>query len=300
MKEAFRITAIVGPTATGKSEVALRLAEAHDAEIVSCDSMQIYRGLDIGTAKPTVEERARVPHHLIDVAAPDESFSAARYAELADRAIADSAARGRRAIVVGGTGLYLRALRWGLMEAPPRDEELRARLSDEERAQQGSLHARLTQLDPEAAARIAPRDLVRLVRALEVHALTGRTISAHHAAHAPVERYAMRVAVLDPPQELLGERILLRTRSMLSAGLVEETRALRARFGPAIAPLGAVGYREVGLFLDGKLPESELAEAIARATRHYARRQRTWFKKERDVMRYPDAEALTAAAPAFV
>lgn len=286
--------AIVGPTASGKSAVALAVAEACGAEIVSCDSMQVYRGLDIGTAKPTAAERTRVPHHLIDVAEPDEPFSAARYAALADRAIAEIAARGRPVIVVGGTGLYLRALRWGLVDAPPRDDALRAQLYAEEAARPGALHARLAAVDPEAAGRLAPRDLVRVVRALEVHALTGRPISAHHAAHAPRERHPMQVFVLDPPRDVLDRRIAARTDEMLAAGWVDETRRLAARYGRAVAPLGAVGYREILMFLEGALAEAELRPAIVRATRHYARRQRTWFRKEREVTFFADADALCA------
>ncbi len=275
------------------------MAEAWGAEIVSCDSMQLYRGLDVGTAKPTADERARVPHHLIDVAEPDEAFSAGRFVELADRAIAEITARGRRVLIVGGTGLYLRALRWGLFDAPPKDCELRERLYGDEREKPGTLHEQLLAVDAPSASKIAPRDLVRLVRALEVHALTGRPISEHHASQEIKERQPMRVAVLEPSRALLDERIEARVHAMLAAGLVDETRRLRARHGAQIAPLQAVGYREVGLFLDGKLAEAELPAAILRATRHYARRQRTWFRKERDVVRYEDPDLLFSTEAAL-
>jgi tRNA dimethylallyltransferase len=261
--------------------------------------MQIYRGLDIGTAKPTVEERARVPHHLIDVADPDEPFSAARYVELGDRAITAIRDRGRPVLVVGGTGLYLRALRWGLFEGPPRDEVLRARLETEETAGPGTLHARLTEVDPVSAARIGPRDRVRLIRALEIFQLTGRPISAHHAAHTPVERHRMRVLLLDPPQETLTRNIVVRAHQMIDAGLKKEAADAIGRFGRERPPLQALGYKEVGLWLDGKLDEAELPTAIARATVRYARRQRTWFKKEREVERHPSVESARAAAAAF-
>jgi tRNA dimethylallyltransferase len=246
-------------------------------EIVSCDSMQIYCGADIGTAKPTPDERSGIPHHLIDVVDPDAPFSAARYCELADRALADIHARSKHAILVGGTGLYFRALRWGLFDAPPRDDAIRARLAEEERAQPGSLHARLLAIDPETGARLAPRDLVRIIRALEVFETTGQPISSHHRAHKPTERHAMRVFVLDPGPDVLLPRIEARTRAMLDAGLVEEAKRIQAKY-PSAAVLGSLGYREAL-----SLPEADLFTAITRATRNYARRQRTWFKKEREV-----------------
>ena len=286
--------AIVGRSASGKSALALRIARASGGEIVACDSMQVYRGLDIGTAKPSAAERAEVAHHLVDVVDPDQPFSAARYVELADRAIAEVRARGREPIVCGGTGLYLRALRWGLIEAPPRDERLRARLMEEELRAPGALHAQLAAVDPASASRIAPRDRVRVIRALEVFQLTGRPLSAHHAGHAPSERQPMKVAVLSPPASELEPRIVARTRAMLEAGLVDETRRAIARYGEVV-PLQAVGYREAAAFLDGKLAESELEPAIVRSTRRYARRQRTWFKKEREVLFCPDEAALLAA-----
>ncbi len=286
------ILAIVGPTASGKSARALALAEQSGAELISCDSMQVYRGADIGTAKPTSDERARVPHHLIDVVEPDAEFSAMRYVELADQAIAAIQSRGRPVIVVGGTGLYLRALRWGLFEAPPRDCTLRERLTEEEKSQPGALHAKLAALDPETARRVGPRDLVRIVRALEVHALTGAPISEHHAAHDPSERHPMRVLVLDPGKQILDERIATRARAMLEGGLLDEARRLRDRFGPRAAPLAAVGYKEALLHLDGKLSAEQLLPSIISATRRYARRQRTWFRKEPDVRFVTDASDI--------
>jgi tRNA dimethylallyltransferase len=291
------IIAIVGPTASGKTSAAITVAERIGAEIVSCDSLQLYRELDIGTAKPTPAERARVPHHLVDVLAPDESCSAARYAELADRAIADILARGRRVIVVGGSGLYFRALRFGLFAAPPRDDELRVRLLAEERAQPGRLHARLLAVDATAAARIAPADLVRLVRALEVFELTGVPLSEHHAQHRQQERIRTEVLNLEPPFEVLDPRIAARVEIMLGGGLVEETRRVIDRYGPA-PPLQSVGYAEVCRLLAGQLRADELALAIVRATRRYARRQRTWFKKEPGARRFDSADELTRAIDA--
>jgi tRNA dimethylallyltransferase len=290
------IVTIVGPTASGKSALALRLAERVGAEIVSCDSMQIYRGLDIGTAKPTVAERSRVPHHLIDVAAPDEIFSAARYAALADDALASIAERGRPALIVGGTGLYLRGLRFGLVDAPPRDEALRAELYAEERAEPGRLHRRLAEVDPHSARRLAPADLVRVVRALEVERLTGRTLHAHHAAHQPRPRHQMTVLVLDPPLAVLRPRIVERTAEMLRLGLLEEVRAIVETYGPELPALTAVGYRQAAAHIRGELPVTELSRAIERATIAYARRQRTWFKKEVDAVCHDNLAALETDA----
>ena len=177
---ADRVLAIAGPTASGKSALAMELCARYGAELISCDSMQIYRGCDVGTAKPTADDRARVCHHLVDVASPDERYSAARWAVEAAAAIADATSRGKPVIVVGGTGLYLRALRYGLVDAPPCDETLRERLLETERVEAGALHRRLLEVDAIAAAKIAPRDLVRVVRALEVFELTGTPISQLH------------------------------------------------------------------------------------------------------------------------
>jgi tRNA dimethylallyltransferase len=295
------LVAIVGPTASGKTSFALAAAERLGAEIVSCDSMQIYREFDVGTAKPTAAERARVRHHLVDFVAPDEVYSAARYVADADRAIADITGRGRRVLIVGGTGLYLRALRFGLFSAPPRDEALRRRLYDEEAARPGSLHERLRTVDPRAAARIPPADHVRIVRALEVHALTGEPISAHHARHRSElaePRHPIEVLFLDPPKDLLESRIAARVEVMLAGGLVEETRRIRLRWGPDVAGLSSVGYAEVCALLDGKLRASELLPATVRATRRYARRQRTWFNKEPGARRFAHADELTRAIDA--
>jgi tRNA dimethylallyltransferase len=293
------IFAIVGPTASGKTDVALGIAERLGAEIVSCDSMQLYREFDVGAAKPSAEERARARHHLVDLLPPNEPYSAARYAEDADRAIADITARGRRVLVVGGTGLYLRALRFGLFAAPPRDDELRARLYDEEARTSGILHLKLRAVDASAAARIAPADLVRLVRALEVHALTGVPISEHHARHRPEPRHPIDVLVLDPPRERLEARIAARVDVMLAGGLVDETRRIRATWGPGVPGLSSVGYAEVCQLLDGSLAASALSDAIFRATRRYARRQRTWFKKEPGARRFGSPDELRRAIDAL-
>jgi tRNA dimethylallyltransferase len=292
------IVAIVGPTAAGKTALALRVAESLGAEIVSCDSMQIYRGFDIGTAKPTAEERARVRHHVVDIAGAEEAYSAARYVAEADRAIADITARKRRVVICGGTGLYLRALRFGLVDAPPRDEELRKRLYDEEAARPGILHVKLRSVDPETAARLPSRDLIRIVRALEVHELTGEPLGKLHAQHARTPRHAMRVLVLDPPMDQLMARITVRAEIMLGGGLIDETRRLVDRHGRDARPLHSVGYAEVLQYLDKRLTAAQLGPAIVQSTRKYARRQRVWFKKEPEARFFSDVERLVADAVA--
>jgi len=280
---------VAGPTASGKTAVAIELARRLDAEILSADSQQVYRHFDIGTAKPSARELAAVPHHLISVVEPQESFSAARYQALADEAISRIRERGKQVVVAGGTGLYLRVLLHGVVEAPPRDEALRARLEAE--AQQlgrPALHARLAQLDPEAAARIAPVDLVRIIRALEIHALTGETASAHRARHAfSSARYPFRMFVLDPPRAALYAAINARTRQMFQQGLLDEVRALVARGYREAAPMRSVGYAEALEIVEGRLSLQEGVAHAAQATRNYAKRQLTWFRKEQGAVFIP-------------
>ena len=273
---------ITGPTASGKTALAVELAQRLDGELIGADSVQVYRGFDVGASKPTTAELYGVAHHLIDVRAPDDPLDAADYAALADRAIEDVRARGKRPIVVGGSGLWLRALLRGLVALPKVDPELRAQL-EAEAAILGSqaLHARLAKVDPIAAARLHPNDRVRVVRALEVHAQTGKPLGAlreTHALGAPRHR-ALRIA-LEWPADVLGTRIEARTRAMFEAGLVEEVRGLLARFGPGLRALGAVGYREVVAHLTEGVPLDETRARVARATRIYARRQRTWLRSE--------------------
>jgi tRNA dimethylallyltransferase len=291
-----RLVVVVGPTASGKSALALRLAEAAGAEVVSADSQQVYRGLDIGTGKVSPAERALVPHHLIDVAEPSEVMSAARYAALADAAIADIAARGRPIVVAGGTGLYLRALLHGLFEGPPADAALRAELETQETA---ALLERLRGVDPEAAARILPNDRRRLVRALEVHALTGVPISTHQRAHdvrhAP-SRYPATWVGLDPPRAELGRRIDARVDAMFAAGLVDEVRALAARHPLELRAFDAIGYREVRAHLRGELGLEEARAQVKAATRRYARRQLGWFRAEPAITWYNAADVIDVDA----
>jgi len=276
----LRIILIVGPTASGKTSLACELAEELDAEIVSADSQQCYRGLDVGTAKPIAEERARAPHHLLDVADPEEQLDAARFVSLADAAIADIRERGKKVIVAGGTGLWIRALLQGLVDAPGASPEFRASLRDELDALGApALHARLAQLDPAAAAKIQPNDRVRIERALEVHALSGRRLSELQREHRFAQaRYQALSIFLDPPRALLHERIGHRTQQMFASGaLQEETRWLLQR--GAHKALKIIGYGECA----EALRTGDFAQAEARTaarTRQYAKRQRSWFARE--------------------
>ncbi len=275
-----RVLVLCGPTASGKTALAVELAEKLGAEIVSADSQQCYRGLDAGTAKPTAQERARARHHLLDVADPEEQLDAALFVKLADAAIADIEARGRRAIVVGGTGLWIRALLRGLLDAPAASPPFRAALRAEfEKLGVPALHARLREVDPEAAGRILPNDRVRIERALEVHALCGRPLSELQRAHRFAgARYDASIWFLDPPREVLRERIEARTRRMFADGsLRRETEWLLARGGGK--GLRIIGYRECA----EALASGDWARAEDRTnarTRRYAKRQRTWFAKD--------------------
>jgi tRNA dimethylallyltransferase len=293
------LVAVVGPTASGKSALALRLAQERSGEVVSCDSLQVYRGLDIGSAKATPAERAAVPHHLIDVADPGEVFSAADYARLARAALEGIRSRGRLPIVVGGTGLYLRALLHGLFAGPSRDAGLRRRLEGlAERFGAERFHRVLARVDPEAAARIAPRDRVRVVRALEVYRSTGRTITEGQRLGAePLRGYGVLVIALDPGREELRRVVEARTRRMLEQGLVEEVRNLLARgLGAHVRPLQAIGYRQALAVVTGGLTVEEAERAIVTDTLRFAKRQRTWFRHQAEALWFREAgEALGAA-----
>ncbi len=294
--ELARVAVIAGPTASGKTALAVALARRLGGEVVNADSQQVYRGLDVGTAKPTAEERAAVPHHLLDVVEPGEGMDAARFVALADAALAEIAARGKVPIVAGGTGLYVRALLHGVVPAPGRDPALRARL-EEEAARLGrpALHARLAAVDPAAAAAIRPNDLVRIVRALEI-AAGGILPSALRAAHAFREdRHDALLLALDPPRDALHARIEARVREMFSAGLLDEARALAARFGDAVPPRLPIGYAEAIAVVRGTLELDEAIRRVQVAHRRYARRQVIWLRRERGVewIRPPyDVESL--------
>jgi tRNA dimethylallyltransferase len=276
------IVAVVGPTGTGKTGLAIELALRLGAEIVNCDSRQVYRGLDIGSAKPDATQRAAVPHHLFDVVDPDQEFDCARYRDLARAATAAIRARGRRVVLVGGTGLYLKVLRYGLFPGPPRDARLRARLEAIEAATPGALHARLAAADPESARRLHPHDRMRLVRALEVCELSGRPLSAWQAEHGfRATEIDCRVVGLALAREELYARIEHRCRRMLEVGLVEEVRDLQRRgYGRELPALQSIGYREIGRHLAGECDLDTAAADMVRATRRFAKRQLTWFRAD--------------------
>jgi tRNA dimethylallyltransferase len=297
----MRFLAVLGPTASGKSALALALARRLHGEIVCCDSQQVYIGMDVGTAKPSREERREIPHHLLDLVHPDETFHAARWAALARVAIRNILHRGKVPIVVGGTGLYFRALTAGFFEAPSPDATIRTRHRDEAaRLGVEALHDRLAGVDPAAAAAIGRRDLMRVSRALEVYEQTGVPISALRRGAPPPPDLRAHVVVLDPPLSELRRRIEARVSQMVDAGFEEEVQALRAAgYGPALRPLQALGYRQLGAYLDGtcKLPIA-VAETVT-ATVAYARRQRTWFRKEAAAARLPADPPVAEVAGAF-
>ena len=286
-----RFLAVLGPTASGKSALALALARRLGGELVCCDSQQVYIGMDVGTAKPTREERREIAHHVLDVVRPDEAFHAARWAALARTAINDVAARGLLPIVVGGTGLYFRALTTGFFEAPPPDPMIRARHRDEAAALGvDALHARLAGVDAAAASAIGPRDLVRISRALEIYEQTGVPITSLRRQAASPADLEPRALVLDPSLEELRRRIDERARRMFASGFEDEVCALRAAgYGPALRPLQALGYQQVGALLDGACTRAEALAATIAATADYARRQRTWFRKEAASARFEAA-----------
>lgn len=277
--------AVVGPTGSGKSEIALRIAEEFPGEVINCDSLQIYRHFDIGTAKLSEGERRGIPHHLINVADPDETFTAGEYARHARLLLAEIVARGRLPVVAGGTGLYLRALLDGLFPGPGRDEALRGRLAARETRRPGSLHRLLRRLDPPSAARIHPRDTRKLIRALEVRLLTRRPISeAFTEGRDALRGYRTLKIGLYPPRDDLYERLDLRCQKMFEGGLVDEVRRiLSLGYSPEIKPLESHGYRQALQLLRGELNHKEALFYAQRNTRRYAKRQWTWFRRERDL-----------------
>lgn len=275
------IVIIVGPTASGKTELALRLAEKVDGEIVSGDSQQVYRGMDIGTGKASAAQRARVPHHLLDVVDPDQEMTAARFIELADSAIADIRGRGKPVIVAGGTMLYLRALTEGLFEGPAADHELRAELAlraDSEGCR--ALWEELHTVDADSSARIHDTDERRLIRALEVYRLTGVPLSEHHRRHKQQPpRYRARWLGLSPERKALYARIDARVEEMLASGWLAEVRALaEAGVGPEQRSQQAIGYRELHEHLRGDRDLPETTALVQINSRRYARRQMSWYR----------------------
>lgn len=290
------LVCLMGPTGAGKSAVALALAREFPVEIVSVDSALVYRGMDIGTAKPTPFERRAIPHHLVDICDPGEAYSAARFRTDALRAIAAIRARGRVPLLVGGTGLYFKALQQGLTDLPAAPPDVRHALQAE-LAARGSvaLHARLATLDPARAARIHPHDPQRILRALEIHATSGRTMSAWLADDRPGPPMPMLNWVLAPADRaVLHTRVEQRFHAMLERGFVNEVAALRARgdLGPDTPAMRAVGYRAVWRYLAGELTREAMVEAGVAATRQLAKRQFTWFRALADATWWDSADRM--------
>jgi tRNA dimethylallyltransferase len=278
---------LLGPTGSGKTALSLALADKFDGEIVSCDSMAVYRGMEQGTAKPSKEECARVPHHLIDVADPDEPFTAGEYSRRARAALREIAAREHLPIVTGGTGLYLRALTEGLFAGPARREDLRARLrTSAERHGSEWLHRLLKRLDAATAERIHANDTAKLIRAIEVCVAARKPMStilgSEETARDTLIGFRLLRIGLNPPREQLYNRLNERCAAMFAAGLVEETRGLLERYGPVKA-LDSLGYRQARSVLDGSMTEQQAVAAAQQGHRNYAKRQLTWFRREPEV-----------------
>jgi tRNA dimethylallyltransferase len=278
---------LLGPTGSGKTALSLALAERFGGEIVSCDSVAVYRGMDLGTAKPTREERALAPHHLIDVAEPDQPFTAGEYSRQARAALNEIARRGRLPIVTGGTGLYLRALTEGLFAGPERQTELRARLQrSRQRHAEGWLHRLLSRLDPASARRIHANDTPKLIRAIEVCLAARKPLSEVLGntvlARDPLTGFRLLRIGLNPPRKALYDRLNRRATVIFAAGLIEETRALLARYGPVKA-LDSLGYRQATAVLAGTMSEEAAIAAAQQGHRNFAKRQLTWFRREPEV-----------------
>ena len=274
---------IVGPTAVGKTEIAIQLAQHLDAEIVSLDSRQIYRGMDIGTAKPTPEQQRAVPHHLIDCVDVDQTFSVAEYQRLADTAIAEIRERGKRTMAVGGAGLYFRGIIDGLFDGPGADAEIRAKLQREvDEHDNVALHERLRRCDPETANRVHPNNLVRVIRALEIYELTGKPISSLQQQWKMNEpRYPFRAFGLNMPRETLYQRIEERVNRMVEAGLIEEVKGLLDQGCPRnCVAMQSFGYKELIDYLDRNRTLDEAIALLKQNTRRFAKRQLTWFRND--------------------
>ncbi len=272
----------MGPTGSGKSHLALRVATEFAGEVINCDSLQIYRHFDIGTAKLPVEAWRGIPHHLIDILDPDQVFTAGEYARLARRVLAEISAREGLPVVAGGTGFYLRALLDGLFPGPARDQALRDRLAERERRRPGSIYRLLRHFDPQAAQRIHPNDLPKLTRALEVCLLTRRSVTEiYREGRDALQGYRALKIGISPPRQPLYERLDQRAAQMFQAGLIEEVRGILARgFASSAKPFESHGYRQAVQFLNGELSLKEAVFYSQRNTRRYAKRQMTWFRQE--------------------
>ena len=276
--ETSPVWVILGPTASGKGRLAVELGRRFPVEIVSVDSMKAYRGMDIGTATPSAEDREAVPHHMIDVLDPSEKFNVGKYCSMAEEAMDEIRARGRRPLLVGGSALYIKGLIWGLFEGPDAQPELRKKLR-KTAEEQGSdvLHDRLKEIDPEAAGNIHPNDLKRIVRAIEVYEVTGEPLSEQQNEFDDSPRLESVMVGLKWPREMLHERINRRVDRMMEQGLLEEVKNVRPKLGPQAAQ--AVGYKELIQYLDGELTLEEAVERVKAKTRQLAKHQMTWFRK---------------------
>ena len=287
---------LLGPTASGKTAAALALAERFPAEIISVDSAQVYRGMDVGTAKPDAAERAKVPHHLIDIVEPTDAFSAGRFRDAVMKLVPEISARGRLPILAGGTMLYFRALTRGLSDLPVADPEVRAAL-EAQAARVGwpAMHARLSEVDPVIAQRLKPTDAQRIQRALEVHQVSGEPLSTLQAREAPppLPFEILQLALEPSDRGVLHERIAVRFRAMLASGLVEELVALRARHDlhAGLPAMRSVGYRQAWEVLEGSAPRETLEERGIAATRQLAKRQITWLRSMENLERYDPLQA---------
>jgi len=287
-----KILVIAGPTASGKTGLGIQLAERFSGEIVSADSIQIYRYMDIGSAKPTAEERERVAHHMIDVRDPDDEFSVGDYVREAREAIGRILQKGRVPLVVGGTGLYIRSLLGGIVDLPPAQSDLRRRMLREEAAAKGTLFDRLKQIDPATARRTSPANIPRIIRALEVFEVTGQTMSRVQEEHSFLDRPYQHIFIcLSVNRKLLYERIDKRVDSMIEGGLLEEVVSLQERgYSPNLNSMQSLGYRHVNMVLSGQIEEQEAIRLMKRDTRHYAKRQLTWFRSEPEVLWFDHEE----------
>lgn len=304
-----RVVVVTGPTSAGKTRLALELASRFDGEILNADSMQIYRYMDIGTAKPSAQQRSRKPHHLLDVVPPDVAYSAGRFARESRAAAAAIQARGHLVLLTGGTGLYIRAFLHGLLEAGEADSGLREQLERDAAEAQAAgrphaLHERLTDLDPEAAETIHPNDAQRVIRALEIGARGEGAASKLRRLHGFGDRpYTVLHLALDPGVEELDRRIDAHCGQMIDAGLLQEVRALRERgYGPELRPMQAIGYRHLNPVADGSQTLEMALPAMQRDTRRFARRQRTWLRKVPEAVWVDpaDTDAIYRRVEAFV